>query len=210
MSKDRKSHLWIPDEEVQRIDKALTGRSTQRNIPFAEHGSKLSYSLQTIKQTFVRTGALNRTTKERVSIYMPPILAAQVGRNVAKVSVTCLSMPPVDRTKGTEYLGAYIRASLKKSHHDGITLRPVQQEFKEGRLKWDVCHQFSKLFSKFNAGDWQIWLELFSRWDDKNDDVPYALAVTIEDVSGTLDVYSEIEALNRYRALSTIRIRVDY
>ena len=160
--------------------------------------------------TFVRTGSLNRTTKERVSIYMPPILAAQIGRNVAKVSVTCLSMPPVDRTKGTEYLGAYIRASLKKSHPDGVTLRPVQQDFKEGRQKWDVCHQFSKLFSRFNAGDWQIWLELFSRWEDRNDDVPYALVATIEDVSGTLDVYSEIEALNRYRALNTIRIRVNY
>ena len=159
--------------------------------------------------TFVRTGMLNRTTKERVSIYMPQILAAQVGRNVAKVSVTCLSMPPVDRTKGTEYLGAYIRASLKKSHSDGITLKPVQQDFKEGRRKWDVCHQFSKLFSRFNAGDWQVWLELFSRWDDKMDDVPYALVVTIEDISGMLDVYSEIEALNRYRELNTIRIRVD-
>jgi hypothetical protein len=159
--------------------------------------------------TFVRTGTLNRTTKERVSIYMPPILAAQVGRNVAKVSVTCLSMPPVDRTKGTEYLGAYIRASLKKSHPDGATLKPVQQDFKEGRQKWDVCHQFSKLFSKFDAGDWQVWLELFSRWDDRNYDVPYALVVTIEDVSRTLDVYSEVEALNRYRALNTIRIRVD-
>jgi len=160
--------------------------------------------------TFVRTGSLNRTTKERVLIYMPQVLAAQVGRNVAKVSVTCLTMPPVDRTKGTEYLGAYIRASLKKSHPDGITLKSVKQNFKEGRQKWDVCHQFSKLFSKFDAGDWQVWLELFSRWDDRNDDVPYALVVTIEDVSRTLDIYSEIELLNRYRALNTIRIRVDY
>jgi len=159
--------------------------------------------------TFVRTGSLNRTTKERVSIYMPQILAAQVGKNVAKVTVTCMSMPLVDRTKGTEYLGAYIRASLKKSHSDGVTLMPVSPDFKEGRQKWDVCHQFSKLFSRFNAGDWQIWLELFSRWDDREDDVPYALVVTIEDVSKTLDVYSEIEALNRYRALNTIRIRVD-
>ena len=159
--------------------------------------------------TFVRTGSLNRTTKERVSIYMPQILAAQVGKNVAKVTVTCMSMPPVDRTKGTEYLGAYIRASLKKSHSDGVSLIGVTPNFREGRQKWDVCHQFSKLFSRFNAGDWQIWLELFSRWDDKDNDVPYALVVTIEDVSRTLDIYSEIEALNRYRTLNTIRVRVD-
>ncbi|WP_218015537.1 S8 family peptidase [Eremococcus coleocola] len=160
------------------------------------------------KVTFVRTGTLNKVTKERVTIYMPEILAAQVGRNVAKVSVTCISMPPVDRTKGTEYLGAYIRASLKKSSSDG-RLKPVKQDFKVGRQKWDVCHQFTKLFSKFEAGDWQIWLELFSRWDEENIDVPYALAVTIEDVSNTLDVYSEIEALNRYRAINTLRLRLD-
>jgi len=51
MRKDQKSHLWIPDEEVQRLNKTLTARSTPRNVPFAEHGLKLSYSLQAIKQT---------------------------------------------------------------------------------------------------------------------------------------------------------------
>ncbi len=158
------------------------------------------------KVTFVRTGSLNRTTKERVKLYMPEILAAQVGRNVAKVSVTCMSMPPVDRTKGTEYLGAYVRASLKKSSSNG-KLIPVQQKFREGRQKWDVCHQFSKLFTTFQAGDWQVWLELFSRWETENMDVPYALVITIEDVSNTLDVYSEVEALNRYHAINTIRLR---
>lgn len=160
------------------------------------------------KVTFVRTGSLNRITKERVKVYMPEVLAAQTGRNVAKVTVTCISQPPVDRTKGSEYLGAYIRASLKKSHPDGHLIQ-VNQSFTEGRKKWDVCHQFSKLFSNFNAGDWQIWLELFSRWDDKDIDVSYALAVTIEDVSGTLDVYSEVQAQNRWQALNTVRIKVD-
>ncbi len=38
-------------------------------------------------------------------------------------------------------------------------------------------------------------------------DVPYALVITIEDVSNTLDVYSEVEALNRYHAINTIRLR---
>lgn len=160
------------------------------------------------KVTFVRTGLLNRETKERVKIFMPEILAAQVGRNVAKVTVTCVSKPPVDRTKGTEYLGAYIRASLKKAHPDGHLI-PVSQDFKEGRRKWDACHQFSKTFSDFNSGDWQVWLELFGRWDEKSVDVPYALVVTIEDISKTLDVYSEIEALNRYRALNTLRLKID-
>jgi len=160
------------------------------------------------KVTFVRTGTLNRITKERVRIFMPEILAAQKGRNVAKVTVTCISQPSVDRTKGSEYLGAYISASLKKSNPTGALLQ-VDQKFKQGRKKWDVCHQFSRTFSEFNSGDWQVWLELFSRWDEDNSEVPYALVVTIEDVSGTLDVYSEIQAQNRYQAVNTIRIKVE-
>ena len=160
------------------------------------------------KVTFIRFGALNRVTKERVTIYMPETLAAQQGRNVARVSVTCLSMPSVDRTKGTEYLGAYVRASLKKSSPDGVTLKYVSPGFKEGRQKWDVCQHFSNLFSKFNAGDWQIWLELFSRWDNQDSDVPYALVVTIEDVTKTLNIYSEIESLNRYRSMNNIRLMI--
>lgn len=201
-------HNALPLWDVEDMDDselAFAHNLYGRGLPSVDD-SKYS---STSKVTFVRTGTLNKTTKERVSVYMPSILAAQVGRNVARVSVTCISSPPVDRTKGTEYLGAYIRASLKKSCDDGVSLSPVSPKYKEGRQKWDVCQQFSRLFSKFNAGDWQIWLELFSRWDDEYLDVPYALVVTIEDVSNTLDVYSEIELLNRYRPLNTMRIRLD-
>ncbi len=196
--------LW-DNEDMDDAELAYAHNIYGRGLPSVE-GSKFSSSA---KVTFVRTGTLNKTTKERVSIYMPEILAAQTGRNVARVSVTCLSAPPVDRTKGTEYLGAYIRASLKKSHADGVSLLPVNPVAKEGRQKWDVCQQFTKLFSQFSAGDWQIWLELFSRWEEEYLDVPYALAVTIEDVSHTLDVYSEIELLNRYRPLNTLRVRLE-
>jgi hypothetical protein len=140
---------------------------------------------------------------------MPEILAAQSGRNIAKVTITCLSAPPVDLNKGTAYLGAYIRASLKKSAGDEATLKNVTPEFKESREKWDICQYVTKPFSRFNAGDWQVWLELFGRWDKKELDVPYALVVTIEDVSGSLDIYSEIEALNRYRPINEVRVRLE-
>ncbi len=161
------------------------------------------------KVTFTRTGVLNRKTKERVLIYMPPILAAQTGRNVARVTVTCISAPPVDVSKGTEYLGAYIRASLKKTSDDGVDLLNVIPDFKEGRENWDICQYISKPFSKFYAGDWQVWLELFGRWDEKEIDVRYALVVTIEDVSKTLDIYSQIEQTNRYRPINEIRVRLE-
>ena len=46
MSDKRRNHLWIPDEEVTRVDKKPTGRTTPRNISFTEHGQKLSSSLR--------------------------------------------------------------------------------------------------------------------------------------------------------------------
>ncbi len=173
--------------------------------------SKVSDSVfsSSSKVTFVRTGQLNKLTKERVKIYMPELLAAKPGRNIARVTVTVVSRPPVDQTKGTEYLGAYVRASLKKKGEKENHIIGVQPDFKEGRQKWDVCHQFTKLFSKMNSGDWEIWLEMFSRWDERDLDVDYSLVVTIEDVSGTLDIYSEIEAQNRYRSINSLRVRTE-
>ena len=47
---ERKEHFWIPDEEVIRLDKTLTARTTPRNISFSEHGQKLSHSLQAVKE----------------------------------------------------------------------------------------------------------------------------------------------------------------
>jgi hypothetical protein len=166
------------------------------------------YSSQS-KVSFVRTGILNRITKERIKIYMPEILAAQAGRNIARVSITCVSAPPVDISKGTEYLGAYVRASLKKNAGDDVNLRDVNPGTKESREKWDVCQYISKPFTTFHSGNWQVWLELFGRWQKKAEDVCYALVVTIEDMSGRLPIYNEIEVQNRYRPLNEIRIQVE-
>lgn len=193
--------LWDEDD-IEEEELVLAHNLYGRGLSTVDDSK---YSSQS-KVTFIRSGTLNREKKERVKIYMPELLAAQPGRNIAKVTVTCLSKPPVDRTKGTEYLGAYVRASLKKSQVNG-NLSPVQPSTKEGRRKWDVCHQFSKLFSRFNAGDWQVWLELFGRWDDGNNDIPYALVVTIEDMSGSLDIYNEIQNQNRYQAINEVRVR---
>lgn len=158
--------------------------------------------------TFVRTGTLNKVTKERVKIYMPQILAAYPGRNTAKVMITCLSLPNIDRTKGNQYIGAYIRATLKKRQLND-KLAYVSDCSKNGRQAWDPCQQFDKTFSNFKPGDWEIWLETCSRWDEDKTDISYALVVTIEDLSGTLDIYNEIQAQNRYQALVDTRVRTN-
>lgn len=84
-------------------------------------------------------------------------------------------------------------------------------KIKEGRKKWDTCYHFENVFSSFETGDWEIWLELFIRWEvDETLNVPYALSITIEDLTKTLDFYSEIEveAQGRFRPINTVRVPV--
>lgn len=195
--------IW-DEEDIDEDQLCFAQNLYGRGLPSVE--DSLYSSPHTV--TFMRRGTLNKRTKERVKIYMPELLAAQSGRNIAKVSVTCITLPEVDQSKGTEYLGAYIRASLKKNNSKEDNLIAVTPDFKQGRRKWDTIQQFTKLFSRFNSGDWQIWLELFSRWKFEDEDVEYALIVTIEDMSHSLDIYNEIKIQNRYRPVSEVRVRV--
>ena len=77
--------------------------------------------------------------------------------------------------------------------------------------KWDTCYHFSNTFSGFSAGSWEVWLELFTRWGIENDDeIPYALVVTVEDLTQTNDIYSEIirETAGRFQPISNVRVTV--
>lgn len=199
------SPLWdegqIDDEEAEYIAN-LYGRGL--SVP------GISKYSAPHRVTFVRTGELNRKTKEHVKFFMPSVLAAMPGRNSAKVTVTCVTSPPIDRTKGTQYLGAYILVSLHKVGKNG-KMPTANPSIKEGRRKWDTCYHFEKTFSQFDAGDWEVWLELFTRWEVEDTlNIPYAIAITIEDLSKTLDIYNEIlvEASGRYQPMSTVRIPV--
>lgn len=160
--------------------------------------------------TFVRTGEMNRLTKERVKFHMPTLLSEQRRRNdTARVRVTCVSMPPIDRSKGTDYCSAYVNASLHKAGGEGA-LPSSNPAGGEGRPEWQPYQHFSKLFSRFNSGDWEVWLQLWTRWDMPDDqNVLYALAITVEDPYGALDVYSAIEneVEGRFMPLTRLRTR---
>lgn len=160
--------------------------------------------------SFIRTGTLDRVNKEKIKFYVPTILANQRGRNTARVTVTVVTRPDVDRTKGTEYCKSYVRASLKKVDGAGRLL-PGNPDIKIGRDKYQAYQHFSRLFSRFESGDWQVWLQPFARWDTPNDQpIPYALVVTIEDTSNQLDLYNQIqvETGSRYTATVGTRVRV--
>lgn len=155
--------------------------------------------------TFVAQGELNRLTKHRVKFYIPQILADDSGKNhPAIVTVTSFVLPPLDHTKGMEYLGAYASASLHKIDTKGQNKGANPLKVKCGRRKWQSVFHFKKSFCTFQPGDWEVWLELFTRWDtEKTDNIPYTLAITVEAPSETTNLYEAIqqEMPNRYQPL---------
>lgn len=160
--------------------------------------------------TFLRNGTMNKKYKQRVKFYMPQALADIIKKNKAKVTVTCVTQPPVDNTKGEEYLGAYVSASLHKMDTKK-KLSTKNPNDADCRKKWDVCYHFEEEFTQFSAGDWEIWLQLYTRWDVQDtDEIPYALAITIEDQTGSKDIYNEVllETNGRFPVINSTRVRV--
>ena len=165
------------------------------------------------KVTFIHTGTMNRLNKKHVKFYVPDILAkTKVGRDEKKVrvTITCIAQPPVDRTKGSEYSAAYISASIHRLNSKGKNVVD-NPSVSDNRTKWDTCFHFSNEYRSFSGGSWEIWLELFTRWGIEDDDkIPYSLVITVEDLTESGNLYSEIirETPGRFTPVQPIRVTV--
>ena len=162
------------------------------------------------KVSFLREGSLKKSTKEHVKFLMPQIQAGLKGNNTTKVTITCLTDAPIDKTKGVQYLGACITASLHKLGKSG-QLAAGNPNNSDNREKWDTCNHFSKTFSAFSSGMWEVWLDLFTKWDvDENMEIPYYLVITIEDLTKTNNIYEAIiqESAGRFKPIETVRVPI--
>lgn len=165
------------------------------------------------KMTFLHTGTLNRLTKKRVKFHVPSSIAKmklKKGASKIRVTVTCIAQPPVDRTKGEEYSSAYIYTSMHRKNSNG-NLVCDNPSVSNNRNKWDTCYHFYKDYSSFDAGNWEVWLELFTRWGVKDDDeIPYSLVITVEDLTAAGNMYSETikETAGRFKPVQPIRVSV--
>jgi subtilisin family serine protease len=192
--------------KLEKDEAAFYGDCYGRGLPVLD----ASMYSSAYRVTFIHSGTLNRKTKRHVKFLMPKVFESVKKQRKAKVIVTCVTQPPVDHTKGEEYLGAYVMASLHKLNGKGKN-KSSNPKVTDGRKKWDTCYHFEETFSSFTAGDWEVWLELYSRWDVENtQEVEYALAVTVEDLTKSHDIYNEIvtEAKGRFPAVELVRIPV--
>ena len=122
----------------------------------------------------------------------------------------CITDAPIDKTKGAQYLGACITASLHKLNKSG-QLADGNPHNSDNKEKWDTCNHFSKIFSGFSSGMWEVWLDLFTKWDvDENIEIPYYLVITVEDLTQTNNIYEAIiqESAGRFKPIETVRVPI--
>lgn len=172
-------------------------------------GAKDSYSS---RATYIHKGTMSRLIKKRVKFWMPSNFSnlSKKGSLLAKVNVTCLSLSPVDKGMGEEYLRSYIAASFHMINTNGKDTTKNPPELR-GRKKWSHIQNFSQEFTVFGPGDWQIWLQLYTK-PEVEEDVDFVLIVTIENISPIdVDIHGGIvnETENRFQALTEVHAQYD-
>jgi hypothetical protein len=200
----------VKKKKITRDDNAFYGNLYGRGI-----ANPLASMFSTAHRvTFLHRGTMNKKFKQHAKFLMPSVCDTQMDMSkrdkMVRVTVTCVTQPPVDKTKGAEYLGAYVNASLhsRNSNDKLVTNNPSESD---GRKDWDTCFHFEQEFSSFHGGDWEVWLELHTRYDVEDEqEIDYALAITIEDLTESLQLYDAImnEAQNRFPAVQLVRLPV--
>lgn len=103
--------------------------------------------------TFLHRGTMNKKFKQHAKFLMPSVCDTQFDMSKRdkkiKVTVTCVTQPPIDKTKGADYLGAYINASLHSRNGNDklVTNNPSESD---GRKDWDTCFHFDQFFFQFS------------------------------------------------------------
>ncbi|GAC41984.1 S8 family peptidase [Paenibacillus popilliae] len=170
--------------------------------------SKNSYKS---RASYIRKGKLGRLLKQRIRFYMPSTISkySNSKKPVVKVSVTCICFSPVNQSMGYEYLRAYVDTSLH-TINSGNNMETNNPAGKEGRKRWNHIHHFNRIIKSFNPGDWQIWLQLYTKPELTNDEeIDYILIVSIEDLTtNDVDVHGgiSIESHSRFEILSEIHV----
>ena len=148
-----------------------------------------------MRQSSIRAG-----DDEIVSIPLPESIRGLIGRNHnLKVRVTCLADAVIDRSKGADMVRSTV--VLFKNGFNG-------QNTDGNSVFWDVCTRRSFEPNSTEEGDWHLTLRGYGKDEMKGKDIPYALVVSLEDLSGTVDVSAAIRNDGRYPLLGSVDSRM--
>lgn len=134
-------------------------------------------------QTFVHVGALPYREMRRVAFYVPKGLCSRSGRRRVCVRVTVAYTPETDRTLKAGYCKSHVRCKLAKLDPQG-RIKEIDANDGEAVVKarYAGLTRLEKTFSaSVSGGEWVLLMEHVSRWSLKDEGMPIAAIITVED-----------------------------
>lgn len=155
------------------------------------------------------TWVSKRAKKQRISFSVPNELAWKDKK--IRVRWTLVYTAPVSISGDFDYLDSNIDINLyynnTKWKQNSWQLTSWTDDY---RIKWNNTKSFEVSYTAFESWEWEIWLDLLTRWDSDQDTFgqDYALIITIEDISkeSRVDLHQIIEA--RYKQYTPITQKI--
>ncbi|MDM8005904.1 MAG: S8 family peptidase [Phycisphaerae bacterium] len=163
-------------------------------------------------QAFVHFGTLPHREIRRVPFFVPAALASRRGRARVRVRATIVWTPETSRALKAGYCKSNVRCKLVKVDADG-NLAEVAGDGVPSPRYASICRLEKTFSSHIAPGAWELIVEHESRWTLKDDQMPIAIVITVEDPrpNGGVDVPASIraEAPAQFRTqlVSPVRIR---
>lgn len=162
-------------------------------------------------QNYIYQGIIGYRKILRLPIYIPQALTLRKGRRKLKISYTLVFFPETSRVLKEGYCKAHLRVNLSKRDATG-NLKPISNDKSQNVINDKYCSivRGEKEFSSgVSHGDWEISIELLSRWMLKEQELSFALVLTISDpkMENNIDIYNAIsnETQNRFQDFVAVR-----
>ena len=149
-----------------------------------------------MRQSSIRAG-----DDEILSIPLPEHIEGLIGRNHnLRVRVTCLADAVIDRSRGADMVRSTVNFSKKGFKGDNTD--------NGNSVFWDVCTRRTYEPTSLEEGGLCITLRGYGKDEMKDKEVRYALVVSLEDLSGTVDVSAAIRNDGCYPLLGSVDSRL--
>lgn len=129
-----------------------------------------------------------RLNKQKIQFTVPKEL---VGHNKkVKIKGTLVYSPLINALGGLDYSQADIDVNLHYINSKGNSVGGnLTQNSNDYRNKWNPVKSFEKIYSSYEAGFWEVWLDLTTRGnaDITSYSQNYALVISVEDVSPNIE-----------------------
>lgn len=147
----------------------------------------------------LRQSAIKVGTKEVVTVTIPEEVGKVASEKGLRITITCITDAIIDRSRGMDCVRSTIAITLRGQN---------DRNTEKGEKFWDICKQRSYQIGNLESNDWRFSITAYGKEEMKERMIGYALVVSLEDVTETVDVSSEVLADGHYPILGTVDSRV--